>query len=232
MHKPGDILSYLELCQEEGESLQKGMNFRLAPKAHVFLMSRRPGAPYNDHVKDGGRTLFYEGHDTPQRTGGPSPKSIDQSLEQPNGRPTSNGLFYSAAGNYKSTGSVTYIRVYEKLKPGIWVFNGVFQLQDAYWEEAEQRKVIKFRLHIVDAPISAPDPIQGTSDLPHQRMIPSSVKQAVFKRDRGQCVECGAKDNLHFDHEYPFSKGGSSLVAENIRLLCARHNLQKRDKIQ
>jgi 5-methylcytosine-specific restriction endonuclease McrA len=45
-------------------------------------------------------------------------------------------------------------------------------------------------------------------------------------------VKFGSKDNLHFDHIIPFSKGGSSLVAVNIQLLCARHNLKKRDKIE
>jgi hypothetical protein len=41
-----------------------------------------------------------------------------------------------------------------------------------------------------------------------------------------------ATDELHFDHIVPFSKGGTSLKAENIRLLCARHNLQKSARIQ
>ncbi|MCK5258904.1 MAG: HNH endonuclease, partial [Thermoplasmatales archaeon] len=36
----------------------------------------------------------------------------------------------------------------------------------------------------------------------------------------------------HFDHIIPYSKGGSSLVADNIQLLCTKHNLEKRDKIQ
>jgi len=31
--------------------------------------------------------------------------------------------------------------------------------------------------------------------------------------------------------DIPFSRGGSSIVAENVRLLCARHNLSKSDKI-
>ncbi|MCA8918140.1 MAG: HNH endonuclease, partial [Planctomycetes bacterium] len=65
-----------------------------------------------------------------------------------------------------------------------------------------------------------------------ERLIPSAVKLEVWKRDRGQCVQCGAKDNLHFDHVIPFSKGGSSLTAGNVQLLCVRHNLTKRDKIQ
>jgi 5-methylcytosine-specific restriction endonuclease McrA len=37
--------------------------------------------------------------------------------------------------------------------------------------------------------------------------------------------------DLHFDHDIPFSKGGSSLTAANVRLLCAKHNLEKSDKI-
>jgi 5-methylcytosine-specific restriction endonuclease McrA len=45
-------------------------------------------------------------------------------------------------------------------------------------------------------------------------------------------VVCGATDELHFDHIVPYSKGGSSFVADNVQLLCARHNLEKRDKIE
>jgi 5-methylcytosine-specific restriction endonuclease McrA len=66
----------------------------------------------------------------------------------------------------------------------------------------------------------------------HNRLIPAEVKKEVWKRDSGRCVICGNKENLHFDHKIPFSKGGSSLVAENIQLLCAKHNLVKRNKIQ
>lgn len=63
-------------------------------------------------------------------------------------------------------------------------------------------------------------------------MIPSLVKVQVWKRDKGRCVICKSKDNLHFDHIIPYSKGGSSLTADNIQLLCARHNLAKHDKIE
>ena len=34
-----------------------------------------------------------------------------------------------------------------------------------------------------------------------------------------------------FDHIVPVAKGGTSLVVENVQLLCARHNLQKSDRI-
>ena len=68
-------------------------------------------------------------------------------------------------------------------------------------------------------------------DLKHARLIPTSIKLEVWKRDNGKCIICGSIDNLHFDHIIPYSKGGSSLVAKNIQLLCARHNLQKHDRI-
>lgn len=68
-------------------------------------------------------------------------------------------------------------------------------------------------------------------DLEHNRLIPASVKQEVWARDKGKCVTCGSTDNLHFDHIIPFSKGGSSLISENIQLMCARHNLAKHDQI-
>jgi len=58
----------------------------------------------------------------------------------------------------------------------------------------------------------------------------SIVAQFVKIVDPGQCF-CGSIKNLHFDHDIPFSKGGSSLTAVNVRLLCAKHNLEKSDKI-
>ena len=60
----------------------------------------------------------------------------------------------------------------------------------------------------------------------------SSVKKEVWRRDGGKCVICDATDELHFDHDVPYSKGGTSITAENVRILCARHNLEKSDKIE
>ncbi len=142
---------------------------------------------------------------------------------------TQNGLFHKAAKEYKEgLRNAESVKVYEKIKPGIWVYNGLFRLVDAWREESNKREVFKFKLELLDEDI----PKDNVSDLQHTRMIPSSVKLEVWKRDKGKCRECGSNDNLHFDHIIPFSKGGSSLIAENIQLLCARHNLEKSDKIQ
>jgi hypothetical protein len=220
------------MCQEERVSLQRGMNFRLRNGASVILMSRRTGAPYADVVEEDGRVLIYEGHDVPAQKNGPPPKSVDQPWTSISGRPTQNKLFYDAAkGSTQGSQTPEPVRVYEKIKQGIWTFNGVFNLTNAWIADAGQRKVFKFRLVLAEESegqaLSEP-----LVDLPHNRLIPSQVKLEVWRRDRGQCVLCGKQDNLHFDHDVPFSKGGSSLVAINIRLLCARHNLTKQDRIE
>jgi hypothetical protein len=58
------------------------------------------------------------------------------------------------------------------------------------------------------------------------RHIPQDVKTAVWERDGGRCVQCGATDYLEFDHIIPYAKGGASTV-NNVQLLCRRCNLQK-----
>jgi hypothetical protein len=228
----GEVISYLEMCREEGASLQRGMNYQLASARNVFLMSLRKGAPYADRVEEEGKVLIYEGHDVPTDQDGADPKRIDQAMRTPRGALTQNGLFYEAAKRHKDAGaSAEHVHVYEKLRTGIWVFTGVFNLVDAWLEQSGERQVFKFRLEL--DPDATPTQVDAREPkLDQTRVIPTTVKLIVWKRDRGHCVQCGSTDNLHFDHIIPYSRGGSSLVAENIQLLCARHNLSKRDRIE
>jgi hypothetical protein len=231
MFQSGDVISYLDMCRAEMVNLQRGMNFRLRGGLSVILMSLRKGAPYADRIEENGKILIYEGHDIPSFKDGPKPKSVNQPERNPIGGLTQNGLFYEAADKYKTERIKSEIvKVYEKIKPGIWVYNGKFKLIDAWREEINRRKVFKFKLELIDE-----DNIlcfNDFKDIDHNRLIPTSVKLEVWKRDKGKCVKCGSQDNLHFDHIIPYSKGGSSLVAENIQILCARHNITKKDKIE
>jgi hypothetical protein len=231
MFGQGEIITYLEMCREEGVNLQRGMNYRLKGHYTVILMSLRPGAPYADRVEEEGRVLIYEGHDVPRARGDRDPKSSDQPLRNPGGGRTQNGLFFEAVARYKrGEADPERVRVYDKIRSGIWVYSGMFELIDAWQEAVNRRQVFKFKFRLVSR-----DQMllrSGPDDLEHDRLIPTSVKQFVWKRDKGRCVMCGRRDNLHFDHIIPYSRGGSSLVAENIQLLCARHNLAKRDKIE
>lgn len=62
------------------------------------------------------------------------------------------------------------------------------------------------------------------------RYIPQSVKNNVWNRDKGQCVECGSKEFLEYDHIVPFSKGGAN-TERNLQLLCEKCNRKKSAKI-
>ncbi|MCV7166207.1 HNH endonuclease [Mycobacterium stomatepiae] len=206
------------------------MNYR-SERPSVALMSRRPGAPYDDRVEKDGRVLIYEGHDAPQIKGGPDPKTLDQPERTPRGALTQNGLFLQAASRHREAGaSAEHVRVYEKIRTGIWTFNGTFRLIDAWREQSNQRMVFKFRLEI--DPTATPITDSREPVLEQNRVIPTTVKLTVWQRDKGKCVRCGSNDNLHFDHVIPYSLGGSSLVESNIQLLCARHNLAKHDRIE
>lgn len=73
---------------------------------------------------------------------------------------------------------------------------------------------------------AAPLPFEQTSRSP----ISESVRSEVWRRDRGQCVFCGSKENLQFDHIIPVSRGGAT-TAQNLQLLCQQCNLAKGSKI-
>ena len=62
------------------------------------------------------------------------------------------------------------------------------------------------------------------------RMIPQSVKDAVWRRDRGTCAICGCQKTLEFDHIIPFSLGGSNTY-RNVQLLCQDCNRTKSEHI-
>ena len=195
-------------------------------------MSVRPGAPYDDEFMDGGSTIIYEGHDARRAEGLPNPKEIDQPRRTSSGTLTENGLFLERAQSYtEGTEPPRAVRVYGKLKKGIWAYNGRFHLTDGWERKSRGRMVFKFKLEL-DAAAEDQPTTPGTSDVESTRGIPSHVMIEVWKRDQGRCVKCGAEDNIHFDHIIPFSKGGTSVYPVNIQILCVRHNLEKGARIE
>lgn len=226
------IFSYREMCDLENvQTLQRGMNFRLNPTYSVILMSQRSNAPYKDKIYPDGITIEYEGHDLSKKTYSHNPKLENQPDKLPSGKPTQNGLFVQAVKSYKDDDQKPEIvKVYEKIMDGVWSLKGLFDLTDYKIVHDGNRNVFRFILRL-----SNNQSIKSGSVsilLNHTRLIPSEVKKEVWKRDKGRCVICGEIYNLHFDHDLPFSKGGTSLSVKNVRLLCMKHNLQKSGRIE
>jgi HNH endonuclease len=226
-----NIISYIEMCQREGTSLQHGMNFGLGGNHSVILMSIRPNAPYRDRLEDNGTTLIYEGHDHPKNAACPDPKVVDQPERFSAGGLTRNGKFHAAAQRTKcKERPPERVRVYEKIRSGIWSYNGIFHLVDSWLERDEKRIVFRFKLIAVSDEEDLTLPVRV--DAERRRVIPTPVKLEVWRRDGGKCTKCGSLDELHFDHILPFARGGTSLTSANVQLLCARHNLLKHDNIE
>lgn len=234
----GEIIRYVDMTIEEGMNLQRGMNYNIQGKAyHIILMSVRPNAPYADEWIEEENTIIYEGHDVQKNynyTDLPCDQ-VDQPMNTPSGGLTENGKFYEAAMRHKNDDAkAEVVKVYEKIRDGIWVYNGFFKLVDAWIQKSGSRNVFKFKLVMIELGEEENKKAFDVSNLAmeHNRLIPSSVKTLVWVRDKGRCVKCGSDKNLHYDHIIPFSKGGSSKDANNIQLLCQTCNLRKHDKIE
>lgn len=62
------------------------------------------------------------------------------------------------------------------------------------------------------------------------RHIQKNVKEKVWERDSGCCVECRSKEDLQYHHIIPYSLGGANSVA-NLQILCSSCNKKKTNKI-
>ncbi len=79
-----------------------------------------------------------------------------------------------------------------------------------------KEKIEKDRFKQVEKPRATKGTKKGT------RVISAEVKRQVYLRDRN-CVNCGSKHDLNFDHRIPYSLGGDGSLG-NIRLLCFNCN--------
>lgn len=105
------------------------------------------------------------------------------------------------------------------------IYSTAEELRADEFEALVEEKENKKKLKVARAKTAAA--MAGNLDRTGQRhSIPREVKVAVWQRDQSQCVECGSKENLEFDHVIPLSKGGAN-TERNLQLLCESCNREK-----
>ncbi|MCX6117900.1 MAG: HNH endonuclease signature motif containing protein [Proteobacteria bacterium] len=72
--------------------------------------------------------------------------------------------------------------------------------------------------------------INTANEKSNARYISADLKRQIWKRDRGQCVQCHSKHNVQYDHVIPVAMGGLSRL-DNLRLLCFHCNQRASEKI-
>ena len=87
-----------------------------------------------------------------------------------------------------------------------------------------ERKVEKIRREVET--LENCERLEGSA----RETIPESVRLFVWRRDKGQCVQCGARERLEFDHIIPVVAGGSN-TERNVQLLCESCNRSKSAKV-
>jgi len=73
-------------------------------------------------------------------------------------------------------------------------------------------------------------PAPAVKTYANPRYITRADKHAVWQRDEGRCVQCGATKNLNFDHIVPVGYGGRA-TPHNLRLLCFSCNQRASTKV-
>lgn len=119
-------------------------------------------------------------------------------------------------------------------EPGrtLWAVNGEFywdtdghtadEVDLIAWDRSRRKEARMERLRkIRQRPEAADRP---------REPIPEAVRIAVWRRDGGRCVRCGADEDLQFDHIIPVARGGAT-NERNIQLLCGDCNRLKADFI-
>ena len=115
--------------------------------------------------------------------------------------------------------------IYDKNKL-ISLWNNFQSLSTEQEREPTEKNLVRFNIDN----INMNDPSQNISDEKRSRHIPQKVRDKVWNRDGGKCVQCGSNEDLEYDHIIPHSKGGANTY-RNIQLLCESCNRKKSAKI-
>jgi HNH endonuclease len=89
---------------------------------------------------------------------------------------------------------------------------------------------LKIALEGRGAKVKITERVAPTKKDNRRESIPERVRNEVWRRDGGQCVDCGSRERLEYDHIIPVSKCGSN-TARNLELRCESCNRKKGAKV-
>ena len=101
---------------------------------------------------------------------------------------------------------------------------------DRFWWEDEGLKAIEVEKRVLqsdlhrkqksEAVARVREALLGEAPVPlAEEDLSEAVRLAVWRRDRGRCVDCGSGEKVEFDHIVPISQGGSDTEV-NVELRC------------
>jgi HNH endonuclease len=77
-----------------------------------------------------------------------------------------------------------------------------------------------------DAETDATDEAASEPSKRRRETIPERVRHEVWRRDEGQCIDCGSRERLEYDHIIALANGGAN-TPRNIELRCEACNRRK-----
>src|SRR3990167_6521356 len=115
-----------------------------------------------------------------------------------------------------------------------WAYKDCVVMVESEEPEEEQKEALLVKHFIlrrerdyerIRREVEALENLENVDRLPREP-ISESVRLFVWQRDGGQCVKCGSRERLEFDHIIPLAAGGSN-TERNIQLLCEACNRSK-----
>jgi HNH endonuclease len=101
------------------------------------------------------------------------------------------------------------------------VAEGIAQGNAIHLKEALERRGAKVKIK---------EGALRTTNGSRRESISAKVRNEVWRRDEGRCVDCGSRDKLEYDHIIAVANGGSN-TARNIELRCEPCNRKKGAKV-